>query len=82
MGLREDTHLEGQDYSNIAMIFYVGYVAAEFPTQYLSQRISRLGKYLGANIMLWGAMLAAHAACQGYAGLMVCRAILRILKPA
>ncbi|KAK5268381.1 hypothetical protein LTR99_004214 [Exophiala xenobiotica] len=80
MGLREDTHLVGQDYSNVAMIFYIGYLAAEFPTQYLSQRISRLGKYLGANIMLWGAVLAAHAACQNYAGLMICRAILGIFE--
>ena len=80
MGLREDTHLKGQDYSNVAMIFYIGYLAAEFPTQYLAQRISRLGKYLGANIMLWGIVLAAHAACQSYAGLMICRAILGVFE--
>ncbi|KAK6369360.1 hypothetical protein LTS17_009703 [Exophiala oligosperma] len=80
MGLREDTNLKGQDYSNVAMIFYIGYLAAEFPTQYLSQRISRLGKYLGANIMCWGAVLAAHAACQNYAGLMICRTILGIFE--
>ena len=48
------------------MIFYIGYLVAEFPTQYLSQRISRIGKYLGANIVLWGIVLAAHAACQNY----------------
>lgn len=24
MGIREDTHLKGQDYSNLAMLFYVG----------------------------------------------------------
>lgn len=80
MGLREDTHLKGQQYSNVAMIFYIGYLAAEFPTQYLSQRISRIGKYLGANIVLWGIALAAHAACQNYAGLMVCRAILGVFE--
>lgn len=80
MGLREDTNLKGQDYSNVAMIFYIGYLAAEFPTQYLSQRISRLGKYLGANIMCWGAVLAAHATCQNYAGLMICRTILGIFE--
>ncbi|KIX05566.1 uncharacterized protein Z518_06438 [Rhinocladiella mackenziei CBS 650.93] len=80
MGLREDTHLQGQEYSNVAMIFYVAYAAAEFPTQYISQRISRLGKYLGVNIMLWGVALGAHAACQNYAGLMVCRAILGVFE--
>ncbi|KAK5233269.1 hypothetical protein LTR47_005766 [Exophiala xenobiotica] len=80
MGLREDTHLHGQDYSNIAMMFYVGFLAAEFPTQYLAQRISRLGKYLGANVMLWGVVLACMAACTSYAGLMICRVLLGIFE--
>ena len=53
MGLRKDIHLVGQDYSNVAMMFYIGFLAAEFPTQYLAQRISRLGKYLGVNVRLW-----------------------------
>ncbi|KAF2094354.1 MFS transporter [Rhizodiscina lignyota] len=80
MGLREDTHLKGQDYSNVAMIFYIGYLVAEFPTQYLAQHISRLGKYLGANVVLWGITLAAHSAAQSYAGLMICRTILGIFE--
>ncbi|EXJ69486.1 uncharacterized protein A1O5_07522 [Cladophialophora psammophila CBS 110553] len=80
MGLREDTHLKGQQYSDVAMIFYIGYLTAEFPTQYISQRVSRLGKYLGANIVLWGAVLAAHAASQNYAGLMICRALLGVFE--
>lgn len=80
MGLREDLHLEGQEYNHAAMIFYIAYLAAEFPTQYLSQRISRLGKYLGANILLWGIALACHASVQNYAGLMICRAILGIFE--
>ncbi|KAJ9612784.1 uncharacterized protein PV06_08422 [Exophiala oligosperma] len=80
MGLREDTHLHGQDYSNIAMMFYVGFLAAEFPTQYLAQRLSRLGKYLGANVMLWGVVLASMAACTSYAGLMITRVLLGIFE--
>ncbi|KIX05362.1 uncharacterized protein Z518_06234 [Rhinocladiella mackenziei CBS 650.93] len=80
MGLREDTHLVGQDYSNIAMMFYIGFLAAEFPTQYLAQRISRLGKYLGANVMIWGAVLACMAACTSYADLMICRTFLGIFE--
>lgn len=80
MGLRTDTHLVGQDYSNVAMMFYVGFLAAEFPTQYLAQRISRLGKYLGVNVMLWGIILSCMAACTSYAGLMVCRTLLGIFE--
>ena len=70
----------GQDYSNVSMMFYVGFLAAELPTQFLAQRISRLGKYLGANVMLWGVVLACMSATTSYAGLMVCRTILGIFE--
>ena len=80
MGLRKDTHLVGQDYSNVSMMFYVGFLVAEFPTQYLAQKISRLGKYLGVNVMLWGVVLASMAGTSSYAGLMVCRTILGIFE--
>ena len=80
MGMRTDTHLHGQDYSNVSMMFYVGFLAAEFPTQYFAQRISRLGKYLGVNVMLWGVVLASMAATNSYASLMVQRTLLGIFE--
>ncbi|KAL2434712.1 putative transporter [Exophiala dermatitidis] len=80
MGLRKDTHLKGQDFSNCAMMFYIGFLAAEFPTQFLAQRISRLGKYLGANVMIWGVVLTCMAACSSYAGLMICRTLLGVFE--
>ncbi|PVH79247.1 MFS transporter [Cadophora sp. DSE1049] len=80
MGIRKDTHLEGQDYSNLSMLFYIGFLAAEFPTQYLAQHISRLSLYLGVNIMLWGLILGCHAACTSFAGLAVCRTLLGVFE--
>ena len=80
MGIRTDTHLEGQDYSNLSMLFYVGFLAAEFPTQYLAQHISRLGTYLGINIMIWGLILGCHAACTTYAGLSIARVLLGVFE--
>ncbi|PQE08812.1 major facilitator superfamily transporter protein [Rutstroemia sp. NJR-2017a WRK4] len=80
MGIRKDTHLEGQDYSNISMLFYIGFVVSEFPTQYLAQHISRLSLYLGINIILWGIVLGCHAACTSYAGLAVCRTLLGVFE--
>ncbi|MCJ1289239.1 hypothetical protein MMC34_000771 [Xylographa carneopallida] len=80
MGIRTDTHLVGQDYSNLSMLFYVGFLAAEFPTQYLAQHISRLGLYLGVNIMIWGLILGFHAACTTYAGLAIVRTLLGIFE--
>ncbi|KAG0646165.1 Allantoate permease [Hyphodiscus hymeniophilus] len=80
MGIRTDTHLKGQDYSDLSMLFYIGFLAAEFPTQYLGQHISRLGVYLGVNIMLWGLVLGCHAACTTFAGLAVCRTLLGVFE--
>lgn len=76
MGIRTDAHLVGQDYANLTMWFYVAYLACEFPTQLLAQRASRLGLYLGANVALWGAVLACHAAAGSYAQLAALRALL------
>ncbi|MCJ1369885.1 hypothetical protein MMC20_001097 [Loxospora ochrophaea] len=80
MGIRTDTHLVGQDYSNLSMLFYVGFLVAEFPTQYLAQHISRLGVYLGTNIVIWGFILGCHAACTTYAGLSIARTLLGIFE--
>ena len=101
MGIRQDTHLVGQDYSNLSMLFYVGtqclelsrspkrtrglignigFLVAEFPTQYLAQHISRLGVYLGVNIVIWGFILGCHAGCTTYAGLAIVRTLLGIFE--
>jgi ACS family allantoate permease-like MFS transporter len=62
------------------MLFYIGFVVSEFPTQYLAQHISRLSLYLGINIILWGIVLGCHAACTSYAGLAVCRTLLGVFE--
>ncbi|KAK4986705.1 hypothetical protein LTR50_005150 [Elasticomyces elasticus] len=80
MGIRTDTHLHGQDYSNLSMLFYIGFLATEFPTQYLAQRFSRLSLYLGINIMIWGVVLSCHAACTNFAGLAICRTLLGVFE--
>ncbi|MCJ1338872.1 hypothetical protein MMC09_004161 [Bachmanniomyces sp. S44760] len=80
MGIRTETHLVGQDYSNLSMLFYIGFLAAEFPTQYLAQHSSRIGLYLGVNIIIWGLILGCHAACTSYAGLAICRTLLGVFE--
>lgn len=57
-----------------------GFLVAEFPTQYLAQHISRLGLYLGINIMIWGLILGFHAACTTFAGLAVVRTLLGVFE--
>lgn len=58
----------------------IGFLAAEFPTQYLAQLISRLSLYLGVNIIIWGFALVCHAACTTFAGLAICRTLLGVFE--
>lgn len=62
------------------LIQFIGFLAAEFPTQFLAQHISRLGLYLGGNIIAWGIVLCCHAACTSFAGLAICRTLLGIFE--
>lgn len=75
MGVRDDTHLVGQQYSYVSSIFYAGYIAAQPFIAYSLKRFS-LGKFVAINVAIWGVILACHAACTSFAGLMTARALL------
>lgn len=49
MGLREDLHLEGSDYSWSSSIFYFGYLFFSWPASLLMVKFP-LGKYLACNL--------------------------------
>lgn len=59
MGLEEDIGLVGSDYQWLGSMFYFGYLAWEYPTNRLLQRLP-LAKYSALNIILWGTTLAWH----------------------
>ena len=73
-GIREDLNLQGTQYSWLSSIFYFGFLAWAFPTNFLMQRLP-IGKYLGFNIMLWGVFLMIQAAAHNFAGLAALRAL-------
>ena len=52
-GLIEDTNLVGQQYSWLTTIFYLTYLAGEFPSNFLLQRWS-IGKSLSIYMLCWG----------------------------
>ncbi|KAK8108515.1 hypothetical protein PG984_014316 [Apiospora sp. TS-2023a] len=81
MGLQEDTGITGDQFSQLALVFYVTYLALEFPTGYLMQRLPT-AKYLGANVMLWGAMVALTAAANNWAALVTLRVLLGCFEAA
>ncbi|KAK4962226.1 hypothetical protein LTR66_012762, partial [Elasticomyces elasticus] len=73
-GIREDLHLEGTQYSWLSSIFYFGFLAWALPTNFLMQRLP-VGRYLGANIFMWGALLMCQAAATNFTTLAVLRAL-------
>lgn len=48
MGLKEDTKISTSQFSLLALVFYITYLAFELPTGYLMQRLPT-AKYLGLN---------------------------------
>lgn len=62
-GIREDLKLHGNQYNWLSSIFYFGFLAWAFPTNLLMQKLP-VGKYLGANIFLWGVFLMLQAAAK------------------
>lgn len=74
-GILTDTHLAGQQYSWTSSIFYFGYLLAEYPGIAVLQRFP-VAKFLGANIILWGAILMTSAACSSFAGIATVRFLL------
>lgn len=48
MGLLSDTDMTTDQFSNLALAFYITYLFFEFPTGYLMQRLPT-AKYLGVN---------------------------------
>nr|VWP02591.1 Mitogen-activated protein kinase hog1 (MAP kinase hog1) (EC (BcSAK1) (Stress-activated mitogen-activated protein kinase) [Ganoderma boninense] len=79
MGIVEDTHLVGQQYSWLTTCVYIAILAWEFPTNRLIQRLP-IGKYLAFNISAWGAVLACTAACKNFTGLIIVRTLLGVFE--
>ncbi|KAL9109084.1 MAG: hypothetical protein Q9227_006175 [Pyrenula ochraceoflavens] len=73
-GIRDDLHLHGTQYNWLSSLFYFGFLAWAFPTNFLMQRLP-IGKYLGANIFMWGVFLMIQAACNSFSTLAVLRAL-------
>ncbi|KAI8314483.1 hypothetical protein K4K61_004718 [Colletotrichum sp. SAR11_59] len=78
-GLRDDTHLKGQNYSWVSSIFYFGYFAWTYPTTLLIARLP-VAKYMTANTFFWGAVVAVTAACRNYGGLLTVRFLLGVAE--
>lgn len=78
-GIQDEIGLVGQQYSLLVSIFFIAYLAAEYPTNLLMQKFPT-GKYLTVNFLLWGVVLSASSSCKSFATLAVARFFLGILE--
>ncbi|RAL05389.1 MFS general substrate transporter [Aspergillus ibericus CBS 121593] len=79
--LRQDLHLEGQEYTWTSAVFYFGYFAWSWPSSYLIVRLP-IGKYISVSVLLWGGVLMCHAAAKNFGGLVAARFFLGVGEAA
>ncbi|KAF8849123.1 putative MFS allantoate transporter [Acephala macrosclerotiorum] len=72
-GIKNDLKLKGTQYSWLSSIFYFGFLAWAFPTNFMMQKFP-IGKYLGINIFMWGVFLMLQACAKNFTQLAVLRA--------
>jgi len=81
MGLQKDIGLKGTNYSWLGSMFYIGYIAWEYPTNRLLQRLP-LAKWSAFNIIMWGATLCCLAGVSNFAGAVAVRFFLGVFEAA
>lgn len=81
MGFKKDVHLVGNDYSWVSSMFYFGYLAFEYPTNRLLQRLP-IGKFSACAIIAWGTVLCCMAGVSSYGGSLAVRFFLGVTESA
>ncbi|KAL3448289.1 major facilitator superfamily domain-containing protein [Aspergillus insuetus] len=80
MGIREHAGLlEGNKYSWLTTCIYIAVLIVEYPTNWIIQRVP-IAKYLSANIIIWGAILALHSVANNFPSLIAVRTLLGIFE--
>ncbi|KAI8391208.1 major facilitator superfamily domain-containing protein [Radiomyces spectabilis] len=79
LGLMEDTHISGEQFSWVASIFYLGYLVYQLPNNYLLQKVPH-GRYLGVLLLMWGTVMCTTSLCHNFAELMATRFLLGLFE--
>ncbi|KAF1347165.1 MFS transporter [Delphinella strobiligena] len=72
LGLFEETGIGNTDYNNLNTVFYVGYTVAQWPGNYLLQRLP-FGEFVAATIFTWSVIIFLHCAAFNYGRLIALR---------
>ncbi|EGA72502.1 hypothetical protein AWRI796_5163 [Saccharomyces cerevisiae AWRI796] len=80
--LRKDLHLEGQQYSWFATIFYISYLLMQIPVFFLLPKIKNLTGFMSLLLTCWGILVMLLAACKNFAGFATVRFFLGMFEAA
>ncbi|KAK7748091.1 hypothetical protein SLS53_001343 [Cytospora paraplurivora] len=73
-GIRDDTHLVGQQYAWLTTVFYITYVCFEFPSNILLQRY-KMGRTLSCYMVCWGVIVLCIGFAKNFTQLVTLRAL-------
>ncbi|KAG1725804.1 MFS general substrate transporter [Suillus paluster] len=79
LGIQQSTNLTTNEYNWLSTVFYLGYLVFEYPQNLALQRFP-VGKWMSINIFVWAVVLACHAACKNFTGLVVVRLLLGVCE--
>ncbi|KAF4959019.1 hypothetical protein FSARC_10856 [Fusarium sarcochroum] len=80
-GLREDLELTGEQFSWVVSLFYLGQLVSEYPAAYILSRF-HITRFIGATVIVWGAMEMSIGASQNFEGLAATRFFLGFAEAA
>ncbi|PCH37794.1 MFS general substrate transporter [Wolfiporia cocos MD-104 SS10] len=81
LGLLQDDHLSQNQFDWLNTIFFLSFLAFQFPQNYALQRLP-VGKWVSINIFIWAVALLCHTAAKDFATLFICRFFLGICEGA
>lgn len=73
--LQSDLGLVGTDYSWVAAITNIGYLACAYPMVFLLQKLP-VGRFVAIMVMVWGALLMLTCSVHNFAGIATLRFLL------
>lgn len=82
LNIKEETHLKSSwEFTWINSIFYFGYLTGTPIHVYFLQHVP-LSYYVSGIVTVWGVVVALHAACHDYGGLLTVRFFLGLFEAA
>ncbi|KAI7850280.1 major facilitator superfamily domain-containing protein [Circinella umbellata] len=81
LGLNAELKLDGQQFSWLGSLFYLGHLIYQLPNQFILQRVMH-AKYLGVLLVIWGFVMMMSALTTNFSQLAACRFLLGLFEAA